>query len=84
MECLDDCRQALIEAIWRTGVATDYHEVPVNYLFNPCRIQSVTFSLDRPLRVAFGSTLELRRGPGILAQPKRSDCRTDPGAQLYD
>lgn len=74
----DDCRNALIEAIWRG-------EVPVNYYYNRCRgVQSITFSLDRPLRVGFGTTLELRQGTGLLAQPDTPACRRDPSAGLMD
>lgn len=81
----DDCRNALIEAIWRTGVAPDYRELPVNYFYNRCRgVQSITFSLDRPVRVGFGETLELRQGLGLLAQPDTPACRRDPVAGLYN
>lgn len=80
----EDCRNALILAFWRTGIAPDYHELPVNYFYNRCRgVQSITFSLDRPLRVVFGSTLELRQGLGLLAQPETPACRREPGAELY-
>jgi hypothetical protein len=81
----EDCRNALIEALWRTGVAPDYGELPVNYFYNRCRgVQSITLSLDRPLRVGFGETLELRQGLGLLAQPNSPTCRRDPVSGLYD
>ena len=80
----EDCTDALIEAIWRTGVEPNYSEVPVNYFYNRCRgIQSITFSLDRPVKVNFGSTLELRQGLGLLAQPDAPICLRDPALGLY-
>lgn len=81
----ENCVNARIAAIWRTGVAPEYHDLPVNYFYNRCRgVQSITFSLDRPLRVGFGETLELRKGLGLLAQPDTPACRRDPGAGLYE
>ena len=80
----NDCRNAHILAFWRTGVAPNYGQLPVNYYYNRCRgIQSVTFSLDRPLRVGFGETLELRQGPGLLAQPDTPSCGQDPISGLF-
>lgn len=79
-----DCIDAQIEAFWRTGVAPNHSEVPVSYLYNRCRgIQSITFSLERPLKADFGSTLELRGGLGLLAQPDAPDCAGDPALGLY-
>jgi len=81
----EDCRNARIEAIWRTGIAPEFHELAVNYFYNRCRgVQSITLSQDRPLRVGFGSTLELRQGLGLLAQPDTPACRRDPAAELYE
>lgn len=71
----DDCRNSRIVAYWRTGLPPDYAELPVNYYYNRCRgIQSITFSLERPPRDGFGSTLELRQGPGLLAQGASAPC----------
>lgn len=78
------CRNARIEAIWRTGAAPNYHELPVNYFYNVCRgVQAITFSQNDQLRVQFGSTLELRQGLGLLAQPEGQGCKSDPTGQLY-
>jgi len=80
----EDCVDARIEAIWRTGVAPNYSEVPVNFFYNRCRgVQSITFSLDRPIKADFGSTLELRQGLGLLAQPNTQACARDPALSLY-
>jgi hypothetical protein len=82
---LEECYDTWIEAIWRTGVAPNYQEIPVNYFYNRCRgIQSITFSLERPLKVGLGATLELRQGIGLLAQPKLLDCKSDPRSRLYE
>jgi hypothetical protein len=79
------CGYARIAATWRTGVAPNQRPVPVFYWYNRCRgIESITFSLARPLRVGFGETLELRQGPGLLAQPDSPACRNDPRSALYD
>ena len=80
----EQCRNARIEAIWRTGSAPDYRELPISYFYNRCRgVQSITFSLERPLAVGFGSTLELRQGLGLLAQPHVPLCTGDPASSLY-
>ena len=80
----EDCHYALIQAIWRTGVEPNFSEVPVNYFYNRCRgVQSITFSPDRPLRVGFGTTLELRQGLGLLAQPDAPVCGREPGAGQF-
>jgi hypothetical protein len=74
----ENCDNALILAFWRTGVAPGYNQLPVNYYYNRCRgIQSITFSLDRPVRVGFGEALELREGLGLLAQPNSPACGRD-------
>lgn len=86
VECNDPNRcYARIAATWRTGIAPNYRSVPVFYWYNRCRgVESITFSLARPLRVGFGETLELRQGPGLLAQPDSPACRNDPRSALYD
>jgi hypothetical protein len=68
----DTCR---IEGTWRMGAAPNDLPLRVNYFYDRCGgIQSITFDLDPALRVGFGGVLELRQGPGLLAQPDAPGC----------
>lgn len=79
----ETCRYARIEAILQTGVAPDYQSLREYYWYNRCRgVESMT--LESPTNVGFGATLELRQGPGLLAQPDSPACTSDPSSALYN
>ena len=84
LECFDQgCTSSIIGGFWRTGLKPDFGKVPLQFIYNECLgITSISFANYSVEPEGIGTSLELRNGLGLLANPNARICQNNPISEL--
>lgn len=85
IKCFEkDCRSSIIGGEWRTGMAPDFRMVPFQFVYNQCLgVTAISLTEFSNGTDYIGTSLDLRGGFGLLADPSKKSCDNNVIAELF-